>query len=113
MMVGSVARVAAVACVCAVLSACGSLGSAQVTADLAYPFANRAPTYPTDDSRLFPDEDASAAPSAVPAGLECVPYAREHSNINIHGDAYTWWDKAAGIYARGTTPLAGAVMVLV
>ena len=27
-----------------------------------------------------------------------MPYAREHSSVNIHGDAYTWWDKAAGLY---------------
>ncbi len=44
--------------------------------------------------------------------LQCVPYAREHSAIKIYGDAYTWWDKAAGKYPRGTLPQAGAVMVL-
>ncbi len=30
--------------------------------------------------------------------LQCVPYAREHSGVKIYGDAYTWWDKAAGKY---------------
>jgi len=44
--------------------------------------------------------------------LQCVPYAREHSAIKIYGDAYTWWDKAAGKYSRGTLPEPGAVMVL-
>jgi surface antigen len=44
--------------------------------------------------------------------LQCVPYAREHSGIKIYGDAYTWWDKAAGKYPRGTLPEPGAVMVL-
>jgi surface antigen len=44
--------------------------------------------------------------------LQCVPYAREHSGIKIFGDAYTWWDKAAGKYPRGALPQAGAVMVL-
>jgi surface antigen len=44
--------------------------------------------------------------------LQCAPYAREHSGIRIYGDAYTWWDKAAGIYARGSLPEPGAVMVL-
>ena len=44
--------------------------------------------------------------------LQCVPYAREHSAIKIYGDAYTWWDKAAGKYPRGTLPEPGAVMVL-
>jgi len=44
--------------------------------------------------------------------LQCVPYAREHSGIKIYGDAYTWWDRAAGKYQRGSLPEPGAVMVL-
>jgi surface antigen len=44
--------------------------------------------------------------------LQCVPYAREHSAIKIYGDAYTWWDKAAGKYPRGSLPEPGTVMVL-
>ncbi len=43
---------------------------------------------------------------------ECVPYARRVSGIQLRGDAYTWWNKAAGIYARGQTPLPGAILVL-
>ncbi|MBW8708056.1 MAG: CHAP domain-containing protein [Alphaproteobacteria bacterium] len=46
------------------------------------------------------------------APLQCVPYAREHSGIKIYGDAYTWWDKAAGKYPRGSLPEPGAVLVL-
>ena len=42
--------------------------------------------------------------------LQCVPYAREVSGIQIYGDAWTWWDQAEGRYARGHTPLPGAVM---
>lgn len=44
--------------------------------------------------------------------LQCVPYAREHSNVKIFGDAYTWWDQAAGKFARASTPQVGAVMAL-
>jgi surface antigen len=44
--------------------------------------------------------------------LQCVPYAREHSGIKIYGDAYTWWNKAAGKYPRAALPEPGAVMVL-
>ena len=44
--------------------------------------------------------------------LQCAPYAREHSGIKIYGDAYTWWDQAAGKYARGALPESGTVMVL-
>jgi surface antigen len=46
----------------------------------------------------------------LPAYLQCVPYAREVSGIQIYGDAWTWWDQAAGRYARGHVPRVGAVM---
>ncbi len=42
--------------------------------------------------------------------LQCVPYARRISGIEIRGDAHTWWSQAEGRYARGRTPLPGAVM---
>ncbi len=42
---------------------------------------------------------------------ECVPFARAASGIQIYGDAWTWWDKAAGKYRRGYTPREGAVIV--
>lgn len=42
--------------------------------------------------------------------LECVPYARQVTGIRIYGDAHTWWDQAAGRYARGRLPRPGAVM---
>jgi surface antigen len=58
---------------------------------------------------LLPGEasygDASPAP-----GIQCVPYARARSGVQIFGDAHTWWDQAAGRYARGSRPRAGAVM---
>ena len=44
--------------------------------------------------------------------LQCVPYARDHSQIKIYGDAYTWWDQAAGKFQRSGAPESGAVMVL-
>ena len=45
-----------------------------------------------------------------PPYLQCVPYARDVSGIRIFGDAHTWWDQAAGKYARGNRPRVGAVM---
>ena len=44
--------------------------------------------------------------------LQCVPYARAQSGIALRGDAYTWWDQAAGRYARSSNPVQGSVMVL-
>lgn len=45
-----------------------------------------------------------------PPYLQCVPYARQVSGIQIYGDAHTWWDQAAGRYARGREPRVGAVL---
>ena len=42
---------------------------------------------------------------------ECVPFARAASGIQIYGDAWAWWDKAAGKYRRGYEPREGAVIV--
>jgi len=41
---------------------------------------------------------------------QCVPFARLVSGIQIFGDAWTWWSKAAGHYQTGFTPKAGAVL---
>ena len=41
---------------------------------------------------------------------QCAPYARMISGIQIHGNAHTWWDQAAGRYERGHVPTKGAVM---
>ncbi|MFM6930730.1 MAG: CHAP domain-containing protein [Novosphingobium sp.] len=54
---------------------------------------------------------ASAGMSAIQLmSLQCVPYARTVSGIQIYGDAHTWWGQAAGKYARGDRPKVGAVM---
>jgi hypothetical protein len=48
----------------------------------------------------------------VDAPIQCVPYARDVSGIQIYGDAHTWWQQAASRYTRGVRPVAGAVLVL-
>ncbi len=42
--------------------------------------------------------------------LQCVPYARQLSGIQIYGDAHSWWNQASGRYQRGQQPRVGAVM---
>ncbi|MDE1906344.1 MAG: CHAP domain-containing protein [Rhodospirillales bacterium] len=42
--------------------------------------------------------------------LQCVPYAREVSHIDLSGNAFLWWAEAAGRYGRGSTPAVGAVL---
>jgi hypothetical protein len=52
-----------------------------------------------------------AAPAlALNEGLQCVPYARALSGVEIRGDAHTWWGQAEGKYARGQRPKVGAVL---
>ncbi|KQM98104.1 MULTISPECIES: CHAP domain-containing protein [unclassified Sphingomonas] len=41
---------------------------------------------------------------------QCVPFARAASGVQIYGDAWTWWDQAAGRYPRGQQPKVGAVL---
>lgn len=52
------------------------------------------------------------AGAELPPYLQCVPYARAVSGIQIYGDAHTWWAQAEGRYARGGKPKVGAVMAL-
>jgi surface antigen len=63
-----------------------------------------------DQPPMPPEQDQAVVENDTP--LQCVPYAREHSGIEIFGDAYTWWDKAEGKYPRASLPETGAVMVL-
>lgn len=44
--------------------------------------------------------------------LQCVPYARSVSGVEIRGNAYTWWNQAEGKYQRGHEPRVGAVMAM-
>ena len=51
--------------------------------------------------------------ASVPAAagtLQCAPFARQVSGIDIHGNANTWWGQAEGRYARGHEPRVGAVL---
>ena len=90
-MVGSFFRLAAAAAFSALLAGCAT----------------------TPNSGFYADSAGRNAVMRVPdKPISCVPFAREHSGVDIHGDAYTWWNKAEGRYARSSTPSSGAVMVL-
>ncbi|WP_226946526.1 CHAP domain-containing protein [Rhizorhabdus phycosphaerae] len=52
------------------------------------------------------------APSAAQAQtIQCAPFARMFSGIQLFGAAASWWNQAVGKYLRGSTPQTGAVMV--
>ena len=61
-----------------------------------------------------PDDDVvtGGGSAELPPYLQCVPYARQITGIQIRGDAWTWWDQADGRYSRGFWPKVGAVMAL-
>lgn len=46
----------------------------------------------------------------VARGISCVPFARSDSGIDLAGNAWQWWDHAAGVYARGSLPEPGSVL---
>ncbi len=93
-MVGSFVRLAAAAALCIGLAGCAS---GPDYADL------------DDDSGPATNSQHGARPDNP---LQCVPFVRDHSSVSLYGDAYTWWDKAAGRFARASEPSEGAVMVL-
>jgi surface antigen len=52
----------------------------------------------------------TALPASATSYLQCVPFARAASGIDIRGNARDWWAAADGRYERGATPKVGAVM---
>lgn len=53
---------------------------------------------------------ATVTPISAANALQCVPFARDLSGIEIRGNAHTWWSQAAGKYSRGNAPKVGAVL---
>ncbi len=53
------------------------------------------------------------SPIAVPdaSALDCVRVVRSISDFTLQGDAWMWWDRAAGQYDRDVTPADGSVLV--
>ena len=43
--------------------------------------------------------------------VNCVQFVKKVSPVALHGNAYEWWDAAAGTYIRSDQPKTGAVMV--
>ena len=42
--------------------------------------------------------------------LQCVPFARENTGIELAGNAATWWGAAEGVYERGARPEVGSIL---
>ena len=62
-----------------------------------------------------PPIDTRPPPPAIlrpPQPLECVPFARRESGIEIYGDADKWWAQAGQRYRRTDRPVIGGVLVM-
>lgn len=44
--------------------------------------------------------------------VECAPFARALSGVQLWGEAADWWNQAGERYARGEMPSVGSVLVL-
>lgn len=86
------------------LLAAGAVACASTSAPLSRP-----PIAPPP-----PPYDAGSAPRIADeaARLQCVPFARRLSGVDIYGDANTWWRQAAGRYPRSNVPAPGSVLVM-
>ena len=63
--------------------------------------------------RVAPPYNPDAPPRILDGTerLQCVPFARNASGVQLFGDANTWWRQAEGRYPRSQTPAPGAVLV--
>ncbi|MGE0829651.1 MAG: CHAP domain-containing protein [Hyphomonadaceae bacterium] len=59
-------------------------------------------------------QDSTFRPSLASSGprLQCVPFARRESGVEIYGDAETWWRQARTRFETTDAPDEGAVMVM-
>jgi len=67
-----------------------------------------------DHVGIEPERPPDAPPRVLDrtARLQCAPFARQASGIQIYGNANTWWRQAAGRYPRSNVPAPGSVLVL-
>lgn len=67
---------------------------------------------PAEARTAIDTADITGGSAELSPYLQCVPYARGQTGIQIYGDAHTWWGQAEGRYSRGSVPRAGAVMAV-
>ncbi len=74
-------------------------------------FSDNSPTFRLGaGSKLTKNAKAQVYAERDTGGLQCVPFARAASGIELKGNAVNWWDAAAGVYARGNDPEVGSVL---
>lgn len=98
------ARALALGLMVGALCACASTPAPVSVGGWSRPAPNALPDRPWDS-----DEPRIADSGA---GLQCVPFARRASGVEIYGNANTWWSQAAGRYPRSSQPSPGSVFVM-
>jgi hypothetical protein len=106
------ARLVIAAAAAGLMAACVSAPAPIYAPDPSAPVAPIGPRVPP--SALPSPGALFGAPEILPVArpLQCVPYARDRSGVQIYGDAFTWWDQAEGRFARVNQPRPGAVMAM-
>ena len=49
--------------------------------------------------------------AGMSSALECAPFARQVTGIQLYGHAASWWAQAEGRYERDSRPIEGGVLV--
>lgn len=83
------------------------IGASQATAKAA---ATHFAAAPADAAYRIEQRARQVAQERHLSYLWCVPYAREVSRIELHGDAFLWWAESEGRYARGWRPELGSLL---
>jgi surface antigen len=94
------ARALSLGLMAACLTACASM-PAPVSSGLSGASASM-PDYAGDEPKV----------TDYSANLQCVPFARQLSGVEIYGNANTWWARAEGRYPRSNSPAYGSVFVI-
>lgn len=95
---------------------CLGLAAAALTACASTPAPISAGAYGRTPAGRLPEvaapEGAEPAVTDYAANLQCVPFARQLSGVQIFGNANTWWTQAEGRYPRSNSPAFGSVFVM-
>jgi hypothetical protein len=64
-----------------------------------------------DQARVKDDAGVAGDLAGEYAVVECVPFARALSGVQLRGAAADWWRQAEGRYERSNAPAVGSVLV--
>jgi surface antigen len=70
-----------------------------------------APVYASSPKTKAAKPKVQTAQTRAPDYLNCVQYVKQTTDFGLAGDAWRWWDAAAGRFERGKTPREGAILV--